>query len=257
MSPTAKPDLAHLRTPNWLYIAAGASWGFALLVFWARQKLVPWVHSDGSVNADDWLGFTGSILGAILGGLAAVLVLRLTLRHERSLESLRQRVAVADRRTKYAEQLNKTLGNVYMKFDTNSGELPSALFEASNLAVLIENTWSVEAVMPRRGRRLGHMGTREMRNRLWVSKFDLVALKISLAFKMLTTVIGEQAIDRPRQAMNQDELYTAISLGQKLTVEIIAISNKPELEKADLDKITKKAESLREYTQAHLKPESQ
>lgn len=36
------------------------------------------MQTDNSINANTWIGFAGSVIGAVIGGLAAVLVLLLS-----------------------------------------------------------------------------------------------------------------------------------------------------------------------------------
>lgn len=81
-------------------------WWFVYAVYASLPVSGPRLLEDGTVDAAAWLGFAGSIFGALIGGLAAVLVLRTSIRHERESENHRR---LREHRIDSAKQLSELM----------------------------------------------------------------------------------------------------------------------------------------------------
>ena len=136
---------------------------------------------------------------------------------------------------------------------TLKSQISAALIEVSNLSNLIKDTWLTETTSLDLIHRIEAPGIHERRNGLLEAKIDQVATEVLLALTMLVTVIGEQAIKRPHQEMGNEDIYKLLLLGQKLAIQIIASSNKPELDESDFSSLSVAAESLKDFTATHLK----
>lgn len=52
--------------------------------------------------------------------------------------------------------------------------------------------------------------------------------------------------------MGNEDIYKLLLLGQKLAIQIVASSNKPELDESDFSSLSVAAESLKGFAATHL-----
>lgn len=142
--------MAHLppKPPRWRrrgLLIAGAVLIIGALValwHWFRRYLMPAVLADGTVDANTWVGFVGNIIAALLGGLAAVAVLRLTLRHERSKAQAEEHRQVVERRLDLADELGDLVGTLNVGVGLSIPEITLKSLQASRLVRKIDRTWA-------------------------------------------------------------------------------------------------------------------
>lgn len=112
-------------------------WWFVYAVYASLPTSGPRVLEDGSVNAAAWLGFAGNIFGALIGGLAAVLVLRTTIRHERKSENDRR---LREHRVEPANQLSDLMVEIQDPNLVEAGLIRSVTSRALGLGRRINAT---------------------------------------------------------------------------------------------------------------------
>lgn len=111
--------------------------GAVLLSHWLRFVM----QTDDSMNANTWIGLIGNVISAVLGGLAAVFVLLLTLQHERRKQSEEDRRQVIERRLDLADELGDLVGTLNLGDGMSMPEIKVASLRASRLVRKIDRTW--------------------------------------------------------------------------------------------------------------------
>lgn len=109
---------------------------------WLCRYLMPAVLADGTVDANTWVGFVGNIIAALLGGLAAVAVLRLTLRHERSKAQDEEHRQIVERRLDLADELGDLVGTLNVGDGMSVPEITVKSLQAGRLVRKIDRTWA-------------------------------------------------------------------------------------------------------------------
>lgn len=117
-----------------LLVLAGA------VLLWVRV-LEPAVLADGSVNANTWVGLFGSVISAMLGGLAAVGVLLLTLRSERRKRAEEDQRRIVEQRLDLVDKLGDLVGTLTLNGGISIPEISVKAQQARRLVRKIDRTW--------------------------------------------------------------------------------------------------------------------
>ncbi len=132
------------KPPRWPWLVPVIA-GILLVVGGSVQLwrwLEPVLLADKSVNANTWVGFFGNIVAALLGGVAAVLVLRLSLGYERQKEREEDRRQVVERRLDLADELGDLTGTLNVGAGLSMPEIEGAALHPARLVRKIDRTWA-------------------------------------------------------------------------------------------------------------------
>lgn len=115
-----------------VFFAAAVYAAWALLPFSG-----PRILQDGSVDAAAWLGFAGSILGAVVGGAAVIYVLSRTLANDREVAARRR---LQDQRSMFAYELSQLMVDLQDPLSTNTNDIRTVTRQALGISRRINST---------------------------------------------------------------------------------------------------------------------
>lgn len=111
----ALPPEPPLRKRTWLrWTAVGVAASLALVATGVLlgHCLRFMMQTDNSINANTWIGFAGSVIGAVIGGLAAVLVLLLSNWIERKKQRAEAQRKADEQRLDLVDELGDLVGTL-------------------------------------------------------------------------------------------------------------------------------------------------
>lgn len=129
------PPKSPLWSRTWLQWTAA---GVALLTSGATTVLLShWLkfvmQTDNSINANTWVGLAGSVISSVLGGLAAVLVLLLSIRYERRRQRADEQRQISEQRLDLVEDLGDLVGTLDLGAGVDLQGIRRAALKASRI----------------------------------------------------------------------------------------------------------------------------